>query len=266
MESKVNVKNRPLPTGNSFQPNPPAQQKPEQMDHILVIDDDRELVHLLQEYLVPEGFTINAAFDHATALAKALSGDEELIVLDVMLPGGSGFELLKQLRKMKCSKPVLLLTARGEVEDRLIGLETGADDYMAKPFDPRELLARIRTILRRTRAAQEPGAQTKDITVGDVSLSPSTRSVTCSGNQVDLTSVEFNVLDILLHHAGKVVTREDLSELALGRPLSPFDRSIDVHVSKLRRKLGGGEDSESKIKTIRGEGYIYTAHVHRSQS
>jgi two-component system response regulator CpxR len=239
------------------------------MDHILVIDDDRELVHLLEEYLVPEGFTINAAFDHATALAKALRGDEELIVLDVMLPGGSGFELLKELRQMECSKPVLLLTARGEVEDRLVGLETGADDYMAKPFDPRELLARIRTILRRTRAAQEPGAQTqtKDITVGDVSLFPSTRSVTCSGNKVDLTSVEFNVLDILLRRAGKVVTREDLSELALGRPLSPFDRSIDVHVSKLRKKLGGGEESESKIKTIRGEGYIYTAPlIHRSAS
>jgi two-component system response regulator CpxR len=230
-----------------------------QMDHILVIDDDRELVQLLREYLMPEGFTINAAFDHVSGLEKALHGQDELIVLDVMLPGGSGFELLKKLRKSASSKPVLLLTARGEVVDRLAGLEIGADDYLAKPFDPRELLARIRAILRRTRAAQESVPQTNDVTVEDVSLSPSTRSVTFSGKQIELTSVEFNVLDILLRHAGKVVTREDLCKLALGRPLSPFDRSIDVHVSKLRRKLSGGEESESKIKTIRGEGYIYTA-------
>jgi two-component system response regulator CpxR len=154
---------------------------------------------------------------------------------------------------------VLLLTARGEVVDRLAGLEIGADDYLAKPFDPRELLARIRAILRRTRAAQESGPQTNDVTVEDVSLSPSTRSVTYSGKQVELTSVEFNVLDILLRHAGNVVTREDLCKLALGRLLSPYDRSIDVHVSKLRKKLGGGEESESKIKTIRGVGYIYAA-------
>jgi len=251
------VKNRSEATDNPFQAALPTQQKMGQADHILVIDDDRELVQLLREYLIPEGFTINAAFDHASGLEKALHGEDELIVLDVMLPGGSGFELLRKLRKSASSKPVLLLTARGEVVDRLVGLETGADDYLAKPFDPRELLARIRAILRRTRAAQELNPQTKDITVGDVSLSPSSRSVTCNGNQVDLTSVEFNVLDILLRHAGKVVTREDLCELALGRPLSPFDRSIDVHVSKLRRKLCGGEESESKIKTIRGEGYIY---------
>ena len=163
------MKNRPLASDNSFQATLTAQQKMGQADHILVIDDDRELVHLLREYLMPEGFTINAAFDHASGLQKALHGEDELIVLDVMLPGGSGFELLKKMREMACSKPVLLLTARGEVVDRLVGLETGADDYLAKPFDPRELLARIRAILRRTRAAQEPGPQTKDITVGDVS-------------------------------------------------------------------------------------------------
>jgi two-component system response regulator CpxR len=261
------VTNRSIASDNSFQATLPPQQKIGQVDHILVIDDDRELVQLLREYLMPEGFTINAAFDHVTGLEKALHGTDELIVLDVMLPGGSGFELLKKLRQAASSKPVLLLTARGEVVDRLVGLETGADDYLAKPYDPRELLARIRAILRRTRAAPELGLQTKDITVQDVTLSPSTRSVTCSGLKVDLTSVEFNVLDILLRNAGQAVTRDDLCELALGRQLSPFDRSIDMHVSKLRRKLCGGEESESRIKTIRGVGYIYTAVVdERSRS
>jgi DNA-binding response OmpR family regulator len=255
------VKNRSLASDNPSQAGLLAKEKTRQMDDILVIDDDRELVQLLREYLIPEGFTVNAAFDHATGLEKALHGRDELIVLDVMLPGGSGYELLKKLRKSEPSKPVLLLTARGEVVDRLVGLEAGADDYLAKPFDPRELLARIRAILRRTRAVPELDPKTGDVTVDDVTLSPSTRSVTCSGHGIDLTSVEFNVLDILLRHAGKVVTREDLCALALGRPLSPYDRSIDVHVSKVRRKLGGGEESESKIKTIRGVGYIYTAYT-----
>ena len=230
------------------------------MNQILVIDDDRELVDLLREYLVPEGFTIDAAYDHSSGLQKALRGKDDLVVLDVMLPGGSGFELLKKLRNAASRIPVILLTARGEAVDRIVGLEIGADDYLPKPFDPRELLARIKAILRRAPQNGDGQKLADSVTVGDVTLVVSTRNVTCSGNPVDLTSVEFNVMELLLRNAGTVVTRDDLAQKALGRPLAPFDRSVDVHVSKVRKKLGGGdEESESRIKTIRGVGYIYAA-------
>jgi two-component system, OmpR family, response regulator CpxR len=233
------------------------------MNHILVIDDDRELVDLLKEYLVPEGFTVDAAFDHASGLNKALRGDDELVILDVMLPGGSGFELLKRMRAESSSTPVLLLTARGDAVDRIVGLQIGADDYLAKPFDPRELVARIHAILRRTRATQKSDEAGSDeetnVQVGDVTLSPSTRTVTLGNKDVDLTTLEFNLLEVLLRRAGTIVTREDLASLAMGRPLAPFDRSVDVHISKLRRKLSGRADSESRIKSIRGVGYMYAA-------
>jgi len=234
------------------------------MNHILVIDDDRELVDLLKEYLVPEGFTVNAAFDHASGLSKALRGEDELVILDVMLPGGSGFELLKRMRSESSSTPVLLLTARGDAVDRIVGLQIGADDYLPKPFDPRELVARIHAILRRTRASKgrgedEQAEEDKTIHVGDVTLSPSTRTVTLGNSDIDLTTLEFNLLEVLLRKAGTIVTREDLAVMAMGRPLAPFDRSVDVHISKLRRKLSGREDSESRIKSIRGVGYMYAA-------
>jgi two-component system response regulator CpxR len=234
------------------------------MNHILVIDDDRELVDLLREYLVPEGFTVDAAFDHASGLNKALRGEDELVILDVMLPGGSGFELLKRMRAESTSTPVLLLTARGDAVDRIVGLQIGADDYLPKPFDPRELVARIHAILRRTRAAKassetdESGEDTT-VRVGDVSLSPSTRTVKLGNKDIELTTLEFNLLEVLLRRAGTIVTREDLASLAMGRPLAPFDRSVDVHISKLRRKLSGRADSESRIKSIRGVGYMYAA-------
>jgi DNA-binding response OmpR family regulator len=237
------------------------------MNHILVIDDDRELVDLLREYLVPEGFTVDAAFDHNTGLSKALRGEDELVILDVMLPGGSGFELLKRMRAESSSTPVLLLTARGDAVDRIVGLEIGADDYLPKPFDPRELLARIRAILRRTRALQQadgaPGEEDDaTIRVGDLALSPSTRTVTLGNNELDLTTMEFNILEVLLRRSGTIVTRDDVAKLAMGRELAPFDRSVDVHISKLRRKLSGREDSESRIKSIRGVGYMYAASTH----
>lgn len=236
------------------------------MNHILVIDDDRELVDLLREYLVPEGFTVDAAFDHNTGLTKALRGEDELVILDVMLPGGSGFELLKRMRAESSSTPVLLLTARGDAVDRIVGLEIGADDYLPKPFDPRELLARIRAILRRTRTPQtQPGGDQDDdttIRVGDLALSPSTRTVTLGNKELDLTTMEFNILEVLLRRSGTIVTRDDVAKLAMGRELAPFDRSVDVHISKLRRKLSGREDSESRIKSIRGAGYMYAASTH----
>lgn len=233
------------------------------MNHILVIDDDRELVDLLREYLIPEGFTIDAAFDHASGLNKALKGEDELVILDVMLPGGSGFELLKRMRAESSSTPVLLLTARGDAVDRIVGLQIGADDYLPKPFDPRELVARIHAILRRTRAAQraaeDESGEDADVKVGDVTLSPTTRTVTLGNKEIELTTLEFNLLEVLLRRAGTIVTREDLATLAMGRPLAPFDRSVDVHISKLRRKLSGRADSESRIKSIRGVGYMYAA-------
>jgi two-component system response regulator CpxR len=177
-----------------------------------------------------------------------------------MLPGGSGFELLKSLRHQS-GVPVLLLTARGEAVDRILGLEIGADDYLAKPFDPRELVARIRAILRRTQeGVPAPRTDTDEVlNVGDIEMSIATRTVTCGSQSVDLTSVEFNVLELLLRHAGNVVTREQIAEVALGRPLNPFDRSVDVHVSRLRKKLGSFAGSEDLIRPIRGIGYFMPA-------
>ena len=231
------------------------------MNHLLIIDDDHALVNLLKRFLEGEGFQVDAAYDHASGLSAALAGEHELIILDVMLPGGSGFELLKSLRQQS-SVPVLLLTARGEAVDRILGLEIGADDYLAKPFDPRELVARVRAIFRRTRdtgTAGPRGEHDEVLTVGDISMSLGTRTVTCVDKAVDLTSVEFNVLELLLRHAGTVVTREQIAEVALGRPLNAFDRSVDVHVSRLRKKLGACPGTEELIRPIRGVGYFLAA-------
>ncbi len=229
------------------------------MDRILVIDDDVELCSLVAEYLQPEGFEIEAVYDGKRGLARALSEEHLIVVLDVMLPGLNGFDVLRQLRKSS-KIPVLLLTARGEDVDRIVGLEIGADDYLPKPFNPRELVARIRAVLRRTRVGENQAKTSipEVIRVGDVELDPATRSVRQKGKAVDLTSVEFNLLQTLLLEAGRVVTREQLVDTVLGRKFSPFDRSIDMHVSKVRRKLGDSDSSSDLIKTIRGVGYIFT--------
>src|SRR5579863_821138 len=223
------------------------------MDRILVIDDDAELCGLVGEYLKPEGFQIEAVHDGTRGLERALNGDYLLIVLDVMLPGLNGFDLLRRLR-VASKTPVLLLTARGEDVDRIVGLEIGADDYLPKPFNPRELVARIRAILRRTRT--DKSAAPDIVRVGEIELDPATRSVRRDGEPVDLTSVEFNLLEVLLREAGRVVPRERLVNAVLSRKLSPFDRSIDMHVSKVRKKLGDTENDEHS-KTIRGVGYIF---------
>ena len=221
----------------------------------MVVDDDVELCSLVSEYLRPEGFQVEAVHDGKAGLARALSGDHLLAVLDVMLPGMNGFDVLRRIRDSS-RLPVLLLTARGEDVDRIVGLEIGADDYLPKPFNPRELVARIRAILRRTRAKGE--APVPDvIRVGDVELDPATRTVLHRGKPVELTSVEFSLLQVLLREAGRVVTREALVDEVLGRKFSPFDRSIDMHVSKVRKKLGDS-DTGDHIKTIRGAGYIFT--------
>ncbi len=225
------------------------------MDTILVVDDDVELCSLVHEYLAAEGFSTESVHDGESGLQKAVSGDYALIVLDVMLPGMNGFEVLRRVRSVS-RIPVLLLTARGEDVDRIVGLEIGADDYLPKPFNPRELVARIRAILRRSKTTRVERAP-ETLTVGDVELDPATRTVTRAGQPVDLTSVEFNLLEVLLREAGRVVTRERLVNAVLSRKFMPFDRSIDMHVSKVRRKLGDSEESGDHIKTIRGVGYMF---------
>ena len=221
------------------------------MSDVLVIDDDHDLVDLLREFLATEGFTVDAAYDYASGLKRALDGEHELVVLDVMLPGGSGMELVKTVRESS-KVPLLLLSAAGETVDRIIGLQIGADDCLAKPFEPRELAARIHAILRRTRDIPKDGSEIK---VGDVALSASRRAVVCAETPVELTAVEFNVLECLLRNAGNIVSRETLAERALGRPLASFDRSVDVHVHNLRKKISATPDE--RIKTIRGVGYMY---------
>ncbi|WP_300526098.1 response regulator transcription factor [Aminiphilus sp.] len=225
------------------------------MERILVVDDDQELCSLLAEYLETEGFAVEALFDGRRVREKLLAGRFVLVVLDVMLPGRNGFDVLRELRS-ESDVPVLMLTARGDDVDRIVGLEMGADDYLPKPFNPRELVARIRAILRRRRG--ESGRSAPGLlAVGDLELDQGGRSVRLAGTPLDLTTVEFSLLEELLRAAGQPLPREKLVLSVLKRPYSPFDRSIDVHVSNLRKKLGRYGDGSERIKTLRGEGYLY---------
>ncbi len=224
------------------------------MVSVLLIDDDAELSKLLEEYLQSEQVHLDAAHDGPSGLDKALSNQYAAVILDVMLPGMSGLDVLKQLRQ-KSGVPVLMLTARGSELDRILGLELGADDYLPKPFNPRELVARLRAVLRRTSAAGSGPAH--PVHLADVELHPESRSVLCGGKPVSLTGAEFDLLSTFLRNPGKIISREDLTQAALGRPMSPMDRSIDVHVSNLRRKLGPYEGDQERIKAIRGSGYVY---------
>jgi two-component system, OmpR family, response regulator CpxR len=225
------------------------------MPRILIIDDDVELCELVGEYLTREGFEVEASHSGDKGLERALSGQHALVVLDIMLPGMTGLDVLRRLRS-ESRVPVLILTARGEDVDRIVGLEIGADDYLGKPFNPRELLARVRAILRRAQAA--PASATAPVMVGDLELDPGARTVTRAGNPLELTAVEFSLLEALMRSAGQVVTREFLAQTVLGRRFVAYDRSIDMHVSKLRKKLGPQPDADGeRIKTVRGVGYIY---------
>jgi two-component system response regulator CpxR len=229
------------------------------MERILIIDDDVELCGLVAEYLEPEGYRVEAAHDGERGVERALSGAHALVVLDVMLPGINGLETLRRIRAQS-RLPVLMLTARGEDVDRIVGLELGADDYLAKPFNPRELTARIRAIMRRVKPDDVERKEAREtMTVGDVQLEPGTRHVRRAGATVELTVVEYDVLEKLLRAAGQIVTREELVREVLGRTLSPFDRSIDMHISNLRKKLGHKIAEVERIKTVRGVGYIYAA-------
>lgn len=220
------------------------------MEDVLLIDDDSELCAMLTEYLGRYGFRVSSVHRGDTGLEAARRRSWPMILLDVMLPGLDGFEVLKQIRTFSVDS-VLLLTARGEDVDRIVGLEIGADDYLAKPFNPRELLARIRAIRRRS-ATPIAASDSQRLMVDDLELDPGARSVTQGSEALALTDVEFTLLEALMRSPGKVVDRESLAETVLGRKFNPFDRSLDMHVSRLRRKLGGGED---RVKTVRGTGY-----------
>lgn len=219
------------------------------------MDDDRELCQLVTRYLAREGFDISWASNGETGVEQALSGEFCLIMLDVMMPDTDGFDVLRRIRKQSRT-PVLMLTAKGDTRDRVRGLEMGADDYLPKPFDPAELVARIRAILRRS-APRRPVAAA--IAVGNIELDGGARTVRRSGVAIDLTTVEFDLLAALINVAGTVVSREDLVSDVLGRDFSPFDRSIDTHVCNLRRKLGPLEDGGERIKGVRGAGYLYAS-------
>ena len=215
----------------------------------MLVDDDVELCSLLSEFLKREGFEIQVEHAGRPGLEQAQQGGHDLVILDVMLPGMDGFEILKRLRKSS-GVPVLMLTARGEEADRIVGLELGADDYLPKPFNPRELAARIKAILRRGDAKPDGGR----FEVNGIVIDGGAREVHDDGKRVDLTSLEFDILDMLMRAAGRVVSRDALMESLYNRKSSPFDRSIDMHVSHLRRKL---EDGRTLIKTVRGVGYQF---------
>ena len=213
---------------------------------ILLADDDTEFTALLDEYLVGQGFAVSAVHDGHSAIDKA--GDFDAMVLDVMMPGLDGFDVLRTIRSQGVPTPVLMLTARGEDIDRIVGLELGADDYLPKPANPRELAARLRAILRRATPTSEGAA--KPIVVGNVVIDPARRSTQVDGQAMELTGLEFEVLLALAGNGGSVVDKDALSREALGRRLLPHDRSIDMHISNLRAKLG-----RDAIKTVRGRGY-----------
>jgi two-component system, OmpR family, response regulator CpxR len=221
--------------------------------HILLIDDDAELCALLGEFLRREGFTVDFEHEGNAGLARALAGGVNLVVLDVMLPGLDGFEILRRLRH-ESKVPVIMLTARGEDVDRIVGLELGADDYLPKPFNPRELGARIRAILRRYEQSREVPAVSGRLEVNGVILDPGTRQVLSAGKPVELTTFEFDILEMLMRSAGRVLSRDRLMENFYNRKATPYDRSIDMHISHLRKKL---EVGTTLIKTIRGVGYQF---------
>ena len=222
------------------------------MPRILLIDDDVALCELLTEYLVGEGFTVQAVHDGTQGEAAAVAEDWDAVILDVMLPGMNGFDVLKRI-KPKTSAPVLMLTARGEDTDTVLGLELGADDYVAKPASPRVLVARLRALLRRHGDEGAAGV----LRVGDLTLDEGSRRVTVGGADVVLTGAEFNLLAILVRHAGHVVPRDVLAEDGLGRALQAFDRRIETHMAQIRRKLGPLPDGTPRIQTVRGSGYQY---------
>lgn len=222
------------------------------MRRILLIDDDVELCELLAAFFSGEGFKFSAVHDGPSGIAEALSGNYSVVILDVMLPGCGGFDVLREIRT-KSRVPVLMLTAKGEPVDRIVGLELGADDYVPKPFNTRELAARVRAVLRRTESGNGDG---RSEGIGDLVVNSLSRSVSVGGQAVELTGTEFRLLELLMLSAGRVVTLDKISQEVLGRRYFAFDRSIGVHVSNLRRKIGPYGDGSERIRNVRGEGYV----------
>lgn len=222
---------------------------------ILLIDDDVELTSLLNDYLSQEGFEVEAIHDGKAGLERARAEAHAVIILDVMLPSMNGLDVLRALRTTS-AVPLLMLTARGDDVDRIVGLEMGADDYLPKPFNPRELLARVRALHRRAERRDVDGAPRELLSAGDLSLDVGARVVRRDGDPVELTSVEFALVELLLRSVRQVVSRETIAEQVLGRRFTPYDRSIDVHISNLRKKLGPGANGAERIQTVRGSGYV----------
>jgi two-component system response regulator CpxR len=235
-----------------------AEEVGRKHSRLLIVDDDPELCDLVKQYLEAERFAVSALHSGAEAIHAAKSGDYDVIVLDVMLPDMKGFDVLRELR-LRVRTPVLMLTARGDEFDRILGLEMGADDYLSKPFSPRELLARIGAVLRRSGWQSEESDAQRPLSIrsGDLELDLAARSASRSGEYLQLTSAEFDLLHIFVESPGQVLSRETLVERVLGRKFSPFDRSIDLHMSNLRRKLGPQTNGMERIRSVRGIGYLY---------
>jgi DNA-binding response OmpR family regulator len=230
----------------------------EQEARVLLVDDDRELCQMLTEYLNTENFAVTSVHDGAVALAELRVKDFEIVILDVMLPSVGGFDVLRALGATH-GTPILMLTARGDDVDRIVGLELGADDYLSKPFNPRELVARMRAILRRASSSRSARAAGADVVeIGPIVLNTGMHQVRVAGETVPLTGAEFRVLELLMRSAGQVLSRDALTEQALGRKLVPYDRSIDTHISNLRRKLKLEAETHPEIKNVRGSGYTLT--------
>lgn len=225
------------------------------MSDLLLIDDDEELCELLASWLSQEGFQVSACHNGQTARKALAETSPAAVVLDVMLPDGSGLELLKQLRSEHPDLPVLMLSARGEPLDRILGLELGADDYLAKPCDPRELTARLRAVLRRS----HPAATTGQLELGDLCFSPARGVVSIDEHDINLTISESRLLEALLRQPGEPLDKQELAQLALGRKLTLYDRSLDMHISNLRKKIGPHADGRPRIVALRSRGYFYAA-------
>lgn len=221
---------------------------------VLLVDDDRELCASLRRLLRMDGYEVTAVHTAPEGASKAIEESFALVVLDIMLPGGDGRIVLKKIRSIS-DIPIIMLTARGDEGDRIAGLEAGADDYLPKPFNARELVARMRAVLKR-RVRQAP--QPQSIRIGDLEIYPLTRRVIQYGIEVPLTGAEFDILLVLVRSEGKVVSRDEIAEVCLGRPIAPFDRSVDNHISNLRKKLGTNYHETERIRSLRGTGYIYT--------
>lgn len=218
--------------------------------HLLLIEDDRELCRLMEAYFAAQAVRVTSVHDGPGGLALALTAPYDLLLLDVMLPGFDGFTLLQQLRAAS-NIPVILLTARTAPADRIRGLEQGADDYLPKPFAPDELLARIRAVLRRAR----PGGEVSVFEANGVRLCPSTRRAWTDDRHMELTGAEFDILEVLLRNAGRLVSRDEIATALYQREASPYERSLDVHISNLRKKLG---TRRTAIRTLRGNGYLFS--------